>query len=71
MSPSYLSNQLVEASFQRLSPKSSGKAPLERTSALAYFLAFDAASKRLGKRPLDLNPNKMEGKDMRDMPGSA
>jgi hypothetical protein len=66
MSPSYLSNQLVEISFQRLSPKSSGKTPLERTSALAYFLAFDAASKRLGKRPLDLNPNKTEGKNCRD-----
>lgn len=66
MSPYYLSDQLLESSFERLSPKSKGKTHLERTSALAYFLAFDAAAKRMGKWPLDLNPNKPRGKNGRE-----
>jgi hypothetical protein len=62
----YLNPKLVELSFKRLAPVSSaGKRPLERTSALMYFLAFDAAVKNLDCCPLDLNPRSMEGKNNR------
>lgn len=40
---------------------------MERTSALMYFLAFDAAVKNLDCRPLDLNPRSMEGKNNRQV----
>jgi hypothetical protein len=62
----YLSPKLVELSFKRLAPVSrAGKRQLERTSALMYFLAFDAAVKNLDRCPLDLNPLSMEGKNNR------
>lgn len=62
----YLSNALVELSFSRLSSgKKTGKTSLEKTSALMYFLAFDAAVKKTGKCPLDLNPDKTEGRNNR------
>jgi hypothetical protein len=62
----YLNPKLVELSFKRLAPSSNaGKRPLERTSALMYFLAFDAAVKNVGCCPLDLNPNSLEGRNNR------
>jgi hypothetical protein len=62
----YLNPNLVELSFNRLAPNlSAGKRPLERTSALMYFLAFDAAVNILGCCPLDLNPNSLEGRNNR------
>jgi len=40
----FLNPSLVLESFERLASKSEGgKAHLERTSAILYFLAFDAA----------------------------
>jgi len=63
----YLNPKLVESSFKRLAPvANTGKKPLERTSALMYFLAFDAATKRLDCCPLDLNPRTSNGKTHRD-----
>lgn len=62
----YLNSKLVDIAFKRLSPKTStGKKPLERTSALMYFLAFDAAAKERDCCPLDLSPNTAEGKNNR------
>jgi hypothetical protein len=63
----YLNTKLVELSFKRLAPRSTaGKKSLERTSALMYFLAFDAAVKNLDYCPLDLNPRSVEGKNNRN-----
>ncbi|MCF8723334.1 hypothetical protein LQ236_001354 [Nitrospina gracilis] len=59
---------MIELSFKRLAPISSaGKKPLERTSALMYFLAFDAAVKKLGCCPLDMNPRSIKGKNNRQV----
>jgi len=64
----YLDPKLVELSFKRLAPVSSaGKSSLERTSALMYFLAFDAAVKKLDCYPLDFNPRSLEGQNNRQV----
>lgn len=63
----YLNQKLVDFSFKRLAPKTNvGKKPLERTSALMYFLAFDAVAKKLDCCPLDLNPKASDGKNNRE-----
>lgn len=64
----YLSEKLIQDSFLRLrSQKGGGKKGVERTSALMYFLAFDALLKRTGiNPPLDLNPESSSGKNNRD-----
>lgn len=68
--PVYLSPKLVERAFRRLAPsESTGKSPLERTSALMYFLAFVATVKKLDCCPLDLNPDTMDGKNKRSVMG--
>ena len=68
--PVYLNPKLVERAFRRLAPSdSTGKSPLERTSALMYFLAFVATVKNLGCCPLDLNPDTTDGKNNRSAMG--
>ena len=62
----YLNKKLVETSFRRLASSTTGKRPSERTSALLYFLAFDATVKKMGCCPLDLNPATTSGKNNRD-----
>jgi hypothetical protein len=62
----YLSDELIEDSFHRLSSKKNiGKMSLERTSALMYFLAFDATVKKKRKSPLDFDPDTHEGQNNR------
>jgi hypothetical protein len=62
----YLNKALVELSFERLSStKDTGKASLEKTSALMYFLAFDTVVKKTGKCPFDLHPKRLEGQNNR------
>ncbi|RAJ98466.1 hypothetical protein [Aliidiomarina maris] len=62
----YFSPELVEQSFNRLTPVSTaGKKSLERTSALMYFIAFAATISRLGVSSLDMNPRTFEGKTNR------
>ncbi|NDE53382.1 MAG: hypothetical protein EB069_02120 [Actinobacteria bacterium] len=62
----FLNPSLVLESFERLASKSEGgKAHLERTSAILYFLAFDAACHSMQKNELDLEPDKFEGKNNR------
>ena len=62
----YLNPKLVETSFWRLAPKNNaGKGPMERTSALMFFLAFDTMVKSCGRRPLDFNPETLEGRNNR------
>lgn len=62
----YLNPDRVRESFDRLaSRENTGKAHLERTSAVLYFLAFDAACHSTEKKILDLNPDKLEGKNNR------
>lgn len=64
----YLNPKLVEISFNNLAPTTNGgKKHLERTSALMYFLAFDAAVKKLNCCPLDLDPKTINGKTNRDI----
>lgn len=64
----YLNPKLVANSFFRLTSKADvGKRPMERTSGLMYFLAFDAAAKKLRHRPLDLDPGTTNGKNNRDV----
>lgn len=68
--PMYLNPKLVERAFRRLMPSdSTGKSPLERTSALMYFLAFVATVKKLGNCTLDLNPDTTDGKNTRSAMG--
>jgi len=63
----YLHDTLLRSSFDRLASRSAkGKRPLERTSALMYFLAMDAAAKKLNATPLDLNFQSNDGKQHRD-----
>jgi len=63
----HLKDAVVEASFGRLSSRNKvGKTHLERTSALMYFLAFDAVVRQKNNHPLDFNPRSAEGKNNRD-----
>lgn len=62
----FLNPSLVLESFERLASKSEGgKAHLERTSAILYFLAFDAACHSTQKNELDLDPDRLDGKNNR------
>lgn len=62
----YFSAQQVSSSFKRLSSrKTEGKTHLERTSVLMYFLAFDAVCKKKDTNILDLDPEKIEGRNNR------
>jgi hypothetical protein len=62
----YLNPSLVQESFDRLASKNTGgKSHLERTSAVLYFLAFDAACHSTQKVDLDLDPDRLEGKNSR------
>jgi hypothetical protein len=64
--PKFLNPYLVMESFERLASKSDGgKAHLERTSAILYFLAFDAACRSMQKNELDLDPDSFDGKNNR------
>lgn len=64
----YLKSEQVFNSLKRLSSrKSEGKTPMERTSIMMYFLAFDAALKKANQSRLDLNPDKPEGKSNRKL----
>lgn len=64
----YLDANLIQESFLRLRQNEpGGKRGLERTSAVVYFLAFDAMLKRTGiKTPVDLDPEENIGKNNRD-----
>jgi len=63
----YLNPKLVSISFQNLAPTIKvSKKHSERTSALMYFLAFDAAAKRMNCCPMDLNPKTVSGKHNRE-----
>ena len=58
---------LVQRSFSRLAPIcAEGKKTGERTSAIFYFLACDAAMKLLGTEALNLDPDSHAGKRNRD-----
>ncbi len=58
----FLSPELISKCFDRLSAREpGGKKHLERTSALLYFLAFDAACKHLDTKILDLTPGTLTG----------
>lgn len=62
----YLNPSLVQESFLRLASKTDGgKSHLERTSAILYFLAFDAVCHSNQKCELDFDPDRFEGKDNR------
>lgn len=62
----YFSPQQVSSAFERLSPRNpGGKTHLERTSILMYFFSFDAACKKTGTTTLDLNPEKVHGRNNR------
>ena len=65
----YLQDSLIRDSFLRLRQvEQGGKKGLERTSALLYFLAFDALLKRTGvSAPVDLDPEDVIGKNNRDI----
>jgi hypothetical protein len=63
---SFLSTELVSKCFQRLSARErGGKKHLERTSALLYFLAFDATCKFFEVDALDFTPETLIGKNHR------
>jgi hypothetical protein len=62
----YFSSEQVSASFKRLSSrKAEGKTHMERTSALMYFLAFDAVCKSHGGGTVNFDPNNTAGKNNR------
>lgn len=62
----FLSADLMCKSFGRLSARDSGgKKHLERTSALLYFLAFDAACKHFKVKSLDFTPETFQGRNHR------
>lgn len=62
----YISSDFFYYSFKRLSSRNqTGKTHLERTSALMYFLAFDATLKFLDLKVLDINPDTLIGKENR------
>lgn len=65
----YLNENLLKEAYLRLRQKEiGGKAGLERTSALMYFLAFDAVIKRTGLTPpIDLDPEISSGKNNREI----
>ncbi|WP_373085440.1 hypothetical protein [Sneathiella sp.] len=64
--PQFFSPEIVSLAFKRLSSrKREGKAHLERTSALMYFFAVDAACKSLNVPSLDMNPDSLIGKNNR------
>ncbi len=65
----YLNENLSREAFLRLrQKKAGGKTGLERTSALMYFLAFDALLKRTSiAPPVDLDPEDIHGKNNRDV----
>lgn len=61
-----LSAELVKSSFVRLRQNIvEGKSGVERTSALMYFLAYDAAYKN--QQPMSLDPNTITGKENREV----
>lgn len=64
----YLNEKQLQESFLRLrTEKAGGKSGIERTSAVLYFLAFDALLKRTGLvTPVDLDPDNVSGKNNRD-----
>jgi hypothetical protein len=66
----YIADKSLKESFQRLRySKPAGKAGIERTSALMYFLAFDALVSQViasGSEVVDMNPHSVEGKHNRD-----
>jgi len=62
----YINPDRVKDSFSRLSSQDDGgKAHLERTSAILYFLSFDAVCKKCETSLLDLNPDTLAGKNNR------
>lgn len=62
----YLKAEQITTCFSRLaSRKSEGKTPMERTSALMYFLSVNAALKSINQTRIDLNPDKTEGANNR------
>jgi len=59
----YFSVKQVETSFKRLRPRTNGgKASMERTSSLMYFLSFDALCKKCNQSTLDFDPDTLVGK---------
>jgi hypothetical protein len=65
--PAHFHPSLVKRSFNRLAPIcAEGKKTGERTSAIFYFLACDAAMKSLGTDTLNLDPDSDLGKRNRD-----
>lgn len=65
----YLKEKITREAFLRLrQSEPGGKTGLERTSALMYFLAFDALLKRTSiTPPVDLDPDVSNGKNNRDV----
>lgn len=62
----FLSPNLISQCFGRLSGREpGGKKHLERTSALLYFLAFDAACKHFEIDFLDFTPETLQGRNHR------
>lgn len=65
----FLSDSTIENSFEKLQQRvKGGKKGLECTSALMYFLAFDAIIKsRNVKPPIDFDPDSRDGKLFRQL----
>jgi hypothetical protein len=62
----FLSPDLISKCFGRLSAREAGgKKHLERTSALLYFLAFDATCKHFEIKSLDFTPETLQGRNHR------
>lgn len=60
------SAELVKSSFTRLRQNIvEGKSGIERTSALMYFLAYDASYKN--QKPISLDPTTIDGKENRNV----
>lgn len=58
----YLNTEVVKKSFRAFCPRTrNGKTGQERTSALMYFLAFDATVHKGHSTPVDLNPECDDG----------
>lgn len=63
----YFHDDLLTSSFVGLNSRTGkGKRPMERTSALFYFLSFDATVKKCGASPIDLDPHSQDGEKHRD-----
>lgn len=64
----YIAPAIVKTAFKRLvfTHKTKGKMPLERTSSIMYFLAFDATAKKGQAETIDIDIKTPLGKNVRE-----